>query len=319
MQLTDISELKKHWDLTTTPVLHRNVANFVYFGKIGERDVVIRLTPLTQRTADEIQAELNWMVEVRKFKILTPNLIKSHRGSLFETVTLENQIFHCVVMEKIDAVRTESDSLDENIILLWSDALARLHLNAPKLKPGAGRAEWNRDAIFQQTLAELPNCPDSTKKLFSDLCLFLEDYPKENYGLIHGDLHEGNFFYKDGQLIIFDFDDCAYHWFIYDLTIPIMSIYKTFDGDSHKTKREEFINLFLENYFKYVPRSKNFKSDFKKFIQFRCLLVHIWLIGIRRHREFSERMQSAFEKAIEEDLFIATHPELFNFISENTP
>ena len=316
MLLTDISELKKHWDLTTTPILHRNVANFVYFAKMGDREVVLRLTPLSQRTAEEIQAELEWMDEVHKYQILTPQIIRSNQSALFETVVIDNQIFHCVVMEKIDGIRTERDTLDEKIILIWSECLARLHLNAKKYSAGAGRAEWNGDSTFELCMTVFPNTLESTQILFTELCEFLKVYPKDNYGLIHGDLHEGNFFYKNDRLTIFDFDDCAYHWFIYDLTVPVMSIFKTFEGDEFTVKREHFINLFLMNYFKFVPKPKNFKSNFRKFIQYRCVLVHLWLIGIRKQRELSERLQLAFERAINEDLHIATHPEIFDFIEE---
>ena len=61
MQITNINSLKKYWLIEDIPVLHRNVANLVYFANVGGIDAVIRLTPVSQRTDVEIQAELEWM------------------------------------------------------------------------------------------------------------------------------------------------------------------------------------------------------------------------------------------------------------------
>lgn len=52
----------------------------------------------------------------------------------------------------------------------------------------------------------------------------LQSLPKdrESYGLIHQDAHGGNFFVDDqGQITLFDFDDCAYSWYANDLAIVL--------------------------------------------------------------------------------------------------
>ncbi|HEX3852874.1 MAG TPA: phosphotransferase, partial [Polyangiaceae bacterium] len=44
--------------------------------------------------------------------------------------------------------------------------------------------------------------------------------PPESYGLIHADLHTGNFLVSEaGQLCVYDFDDACQHWFSYDLAV----------------------------------------------------------------------------------------------------
>ena len=41
----------------------------------------------------------------------------------------------------------------------------------------------------------------------------------DSYGLIHNDFNDGNFTvdYDNGDITVFDFDDCCYFWFMYDL------------------------------------------------------------------------------------------------------
>jgi len=42
---------------------------------------------------------------------------------------------------------------------------------------------------------------------------------KEDYGMIHGDFNDGNFTvdYSNGNITVFDFDDCCTFWFAYEL------------------------------------------------------------------------------------------------------
>jgi Ser/Thr protein kinase RdoA (MazF antagonist) len=49
----------------------------------------------------------------------------------------------------------------------------------------------------------------------------LRSLPKDrdSYGLIRGDFNDGNFTvdFRNGDITVFDFDDCGYFWFIYEL------------------------------------------------------------------------------------------------------
>ncbi|WP_256438021.1 phosphotransferase enzyme family protein [Pontibacillus sp. ALD_SL1] len=44
---------------------------------------------------------------------------------------------------------------------------------------------------------------------------------EESFGLIHSDIHPGNFFYHEGHIHIFDFDDSTYHFYVSDVAIPV--------------------------------------------------------------------------------------------------
>jgi Ser/Thr protein kinase RdoA (MazF antagonist) len=52
---------------------------------------------------------------------------------------------------------------------------------------------------------------------------YLNSLPQElgSFGLIHGDLHLGNFFVDvtGNKITLFDFDDCVYGWFMMDNAI----------------------------------------------------------------------------------------------------
>ncbi len=58
---------------------------------------------------------------------------------------------------------------------------------------------------------------DRILSLFEELRSLPGD--RDSYGLIHGDFNDGNFTvdYSNGNITVFDFDDCCYFWFMYEL------------------------------------------------------------------------------------------------------
>ena len=44
---------------------------------------------------------------------------------------------------------------------------------------------------------------------------------RDDYGLIHFDAHEGNFFVDGDTLTLFDFDDCGYNWLANDIAMVV--------------------------------------------------------------------------------------------------
>ena len=65
------------------------------------------------------------------------------------------------------------------------------------------------------------------------------------YGLAHLDLHFGNFFVDvaSSQITLFDFDDCAYGWYLMDLAMLLFDVLVVYGGSD----RERFGGRFLEH------------------------------------------------------------------------
>ena len=82
----------------------------------------------------------------------------------------------------------------------------------------------------------------------------LEQLPADDkhFGLIHSDAHAGNFLHKDGRLTFFDFDDCLYAWFGYDLATILFGVVlhpSVGNSEAERTQAvERFLPYFLEGY-----------------------------------------------------------------------
>jgi len=76
--------------------------------------------------------------------------------------------------------------------------------------------EWEEARGFPYG-EQLPTIQQKYTRLIAELRTLPRDV--DSYGLIHNDFNDGNFTvdYDNGDITVFDFDDCCYFWFVYDL------------------------------------------------------------------------------------------------------
>lgn len=78
------------------------------------------------------------------------------------------------------------------------------------------------------------------KRVFRDLTAYERRFP-DRLGLIHADMHFGNFLLKKGgEVSAIDFDDCGYGFYVYELAVPLTHLEYYATG-----KRLERLKAFL--------------------------------------------------------------------------
>jgi Ser/Thr protein kinase RdoA (MazF antagonist) len=93
----------------------------------------------------------------------------------------------------------------------------------------------------------------------------------DTFGLVHTDLNFSNIFVGESSSITaFDFDDCHYNWFAYDLSVPLFYALISFDLPSlDATKQGWFYGPFLEGYTRHMDISDEWIKRIPGFIRFR--------------------------------------------------
>lgn len=115
--------------------------------------------------------------------------------------------------------------------------------------------EWNRMLDYLYTL---PKGPDE-------------------YGLIHQDLHGGNFFVDDaGNMTIFDFDDSQYFWFAHDIAMCLFYVVphhceKQADLDNAKL----FLSHFMTGYRRENQLDHRWILEIPTFMKLREMELYI--------------------------------------------
>ena len=140
---------------------------------------------------------------------------------------------------------------NDDLFVKYGRLIGRIHkLSKTYLPadPAWQRPEWD-DPINMEITRWLSPVDQRIRDRYAAVRAHLDALPKdpESYGLIHQDTHAGYFFDDDaGNITLFDFDDCVYSWFVYDLAMVVFyAITNREDADEFG---QHFWGLFWTGY-----------------------------------------------------------------------
>jgi Ser/Thr protein kinase RdoA (MazF antagonist) len=211
---------------------YEGAANLVYDYELDGEPLILRVSYTPERSAAQIQAELHFINYLAEHGVRVSRPIASRNGNLVETVWSEGIPFQIVSFVKGKGMRVPDNGYRyrpeapiEEYFKNWGRTLGQMHALAKDYQPaetGDKRPAWfdlhqARLTISDQVADRLPLVSQRIQSLLAELKSLPKD--RESYGLIHGDFNDGNFTvdYSNGDLTVFDFDDCCYFWFVYEL------------------------------------------------------------------------------------------------------
>jgi Ser/Thr protein kinase RdoA (MazF antagonist) len=155
-------------------------------------------------------------------------------------------IFHGVLFEFMPGKRLEFNELDAIAIERWGRALAQIHQASQGYKISGRMDPSSQIDMIRQIM---PKSETTVWKEVDAAEELLRGLPAsdENYGLIHFDFELDNLAWKDDEIGCFDLDDCAYEWFVMDISNAIMR--ELFDNQIERFDlTEKKLQLFLKGY-----------------------------------------------------------------------
>lgn len=210
----------------------RQAANVIY-GCVRDDDetedgqlCILRLTPAAGRDSNMLQAELEFMEYLGQHECSVPQVFRSTRGNLVETIGSRSHIYHAALFEYISGEHPEGDLLSDEVLRLWGRTLGRIHRLGQAFQPAntaVRRPDWHTLDAFQ-----LEQHIPADQTLVREKCRAMLDHlrtlptPPADYGLVHGDPEPWNIMLHDGAITVLDFDDCCYHWYAFDVAVAVM-------------------------------------------------------------------------------------------------
>ena len=184
-----------------------------------------------------IEEELKWLDRLgRTTEIVAPVPLKTNSDSFIATESLgfENEERNLTLLKWVEG-RQIKKSFSDNSIKEIGKLTADLHSNTKNIKV-LHRNYWSAeglvgkkpfmgpiDAIVGLNSNQQQTLNEARTIVFDRLSKYERKY-KNKTGLIHADLHFGNFFLKDGKISPIDFDDCGYGFHMYDLAVTMTSL-----------------------------------------------------------------------------------------------
>ncbi|WP_158555843.1 phosphotransferase enzyme family protein [Peribacillus glennii] len=228
--------------------------NYIYRGKRDSLDVIVRYTHSSHRTYDLLAAEIDWVSFLKNKGFNVYGHFTSKNGQLVETRKARDETeFYISCFEMLPGRQIGWRNIEENggLARIWGAAIGKLHRITKSYQPPTGKAarlQWDDDELIQIEMFK-PDIESEIAAYRDRIIAQINSLEKteDNYGLIHSDLHSGNFHIHGEDIFLFDFDDCSYHWFGSDIAIPLY--YIVFQRDLHsKDGRDEFASRFFTKF-----------------------------------------------------------------------
>lgn len=260
----------------------------VYEYTDNDRACILRITP-PNPDIDllAMHATLEWLAFLAAHDGPVPRLIRSRNGNVTEVVTADDQTYLAGAFEKAPGVLAEGMSPTD-----WSDELfyalgrtvGHCHRLARSYVPASAelrRPEWDYGGNCFNPIEELAEADQLLLERRAEVLTCLQELPKDHdsYGLVHLDLHFANFFVDSAQqrIFLFDFDDCAYGWYMMDIAMLLFDVLVVYDGLDGLQFAERFLEQVLRGYHTQAALSQFWVAQLPHFLKLLEIGVYLML------------------------------------------
>ena len=202
--------------------------SFIYSFEKDSKEFVLRLGHSLRRTPDLIRGEVDWINHLAGGGAGVAKAVNSDAGNLVELIP-DGHDEHFLATAFVRAAGGPVRWLDgwtEQFMLNYGRLIGKMHaLTKQYTLPISAwkRPQWDAP-IMTDTTNALPELDPQVMALVNTNLTYLQHLPTppDAFGLIHQDAHTGNLFVdENGRITLFDFDDCVYGHFIYDIAMVI--------------------------------------------------------------------------------------------------
>lgn len=227
---------------------------------------ILRLTHSSHRSKSELEGELQWINYLHDNEVNVSLVHESMSGSLVEEIKTGETSFFVCLFDKAPGrmVKVDGDLFEPALFETWGETVGKLHRVTKGFVLDSGRRDrWDQDDLldFELYLNRTRDAEIIAKGI--ELVKEIKALPENpaNFGLIHSDIHPGNFFYNEGEIHVFDFDDSTYHWYISDIAIPLYySTWWKYRSESLEV-RSRFGEVFLYHFLKGFQKEHQIEPE----------------------------------------------------------
>lgn len=246
--------------------------SYIYEFTSNSKDFILRISHSIRRNENLIHAEVDWINYLADRGVGVSKAITSTNGKLVEAVDdLKGGQFLASAFIKAEGKSPWGLWTPEQYES-YGEIIGKMHFHTKQYQPtqpGRKRPEWD-DLIFDFVNSYLGEHEWLVKEKYKQVLNQVNQIPKnqQTYGLIHQDAHGGNLFIDDeGQITLFDFDDCCYSWFINDIAIVLF--YIVMDAKNRNEFTKEFLRHFFKGYLKHCSLDPEILKEIPNFLKLR--------------------------------------------------
>jgi Ser/Thr protein kinase RdoA (MazF antagonist) len=268
----------------------------VYRCRKGSRAYVMKFVPLTNVKEPNYREKIDFVTYLYENGIPIASPVESMRGERVERIEWEPHSYLVTLMPLADGRHPQPRNLydwNERLFETWGKVMGRMHAltqSYPCWENESGSPPTEIEGWKEEFQFFVDWCADPRiKAKWMELYPLLEVLPRDrtNYGLVHNDLHQFNFFYNPDAreahpITIIDFDVCAYQWFIADIAIAVYHAAANGTGEKiteRRNKSRAFLTHFMRGYRQENTLDETWLAHLPLFMKYREILLYIALIN----------------------------------------
>lgn len=227
--------------------------SFIYAFERDGQDYILRIGHSLRRSVALIKGEVDWINYLAEGGAGVARAVLSEQGNLVEEIDdgQGGQFLATAFVKAPGGPPLRGDVWNETLWEAYGRLLGRIHALSRQYTPAdpaATRPHWD-EPIMLGTFDVLPADETRIWQRREALVAQLHALPRDedSYGMIHQDAHAGNFFVDDhGRITLFDFDDCVYSWYAYDIAMVLF--YAVTNHPMPETFGQRFFRPFMRGY-----------------------------------------------------------------------
>jgi Ser/Thr protein kinase RdoA (MazF antagonist) len=259
--------------------------SFIYEFQQEGQAYILRISHSLRRDENLIRAEIDWINFLHRGAACVAKAIKAESGDYVVPVAdAQGGHFLATAFVKANGDHPSKEVWNPAFYQKYGRVIGRMHaltMNYTPTNPAWIRPQWDGPEMLD-IAGWLPESESLVLERYLQLKSHLDSLQKSRgtYGLIHQDAHAGNFFVDaDGEITLFDFDDCTYSWFMNDIAIVLF--YIALGVEDQATSTRDFMTNFLHGY----RQENDFEAGWLKEIPSFLKLREIDLYAVI-HRSF---------------------------------
>ncbi len=259
----------ERFGLAADPVAVSAGANLVFRGEDPRGTVYLRLNHATQRTPDQLAANVAWLRHLEAGGAPVSPALESGRGRWVEDFEVGGEP---VVATAVRAVPGRAVEPRPEEYAAWGRALARLHraTDGFALPDDGSLRDWR--VGWEETRARLPAEERAAWRALRAVEANLAPLPRERgaQGMTHADCNRTNALFDGSRVWIIDFDEPTFHWFAADVARPFREL--TPEQDAYAGCLE----ALLAGYREERPFAPVFEAALPVFVLMKNVEVYAW-------------------------------------------
>jgi Ser/Thr protein kinase RdoA (MazF antagonist) len=242
---------------------------------------ILKLIHSSQASRALVQGEVDWVEYLADNGVPVSRPVPSKKGSLVEVVELESSYFSVVAYQKALGVHVgyEEDVHNAALFSTCGRVVGRMHALAKTYvptHPDCKRPDWRTLRLRERFPPELAHVSARRDQLVAHLDTL--PIARDDYGIIHCDFHAYNFMVHLGGITVFDFAECCYSWFVYDLAIVLYHVLDLpYLGDDYEGFGGFFMQHFMPAYCQENHLDRAWESEMDAFLRLREISIYAYI------------------------------------------